>query len=336
MSASRRMGGHEGRMIRGFSMTASLLLGLLAGSFVIPAPASAAIANADSVLALQASQVYGNVKWDFTSFDCIELRTYVNSILRDTYTYGCGGAGASGYAYVGLSMENGTWRLQLWSTNSNQEVWAKSYTLPGLTLTSGAAPSTGGIGTAFSVTSTLSFSAAGPDAYTGFGALSTTDGSVTVVDSRIAIMESAHYFAYYRQAVVPLYTTFKGVSTFSYSAAGGRSISALWSDGFTNVTSSAVSVTVTDQYGPTIAGLQTQITDLRTQNNQLREDLNNSEAKVTTLNSALNNAQAISLALGAVALVLAIVGIVMAMRAGKTKGSRTPPSYMPPQGPPPP
>ena len=130
-------------MIRGIAVAATLIAALFAGFALIPAPASAAIANEDAILSVSTTTVFGNVKWDFTSFDCIELRTYVNGILRDTYTPPCGGPGNTGNAYVGLGMESGPWRLQLWSTNANTELWAKSYNLPGLALASSAAPSTG-------------------------------------------------------------------------------------------------------------------------------------------------------------------------------------------------
>jgi len=329
---SHNIRGHERRMTRGIAVAATLIAALFAGFALIPAPASAAIANENAILSVSTTTVYGNVKWDFTSFDCIELRTYVNGILRDTYTPPCGGPGNTGNAYVGLGMESGPWRLQLWSTNANTELWAKSYSLPGLALASSVAPSTGGIGTAFVITSTLVFATGGPDAYTGVGAISTTDGTTTITDSRIAFLESAHYFAFWNQAPIPLLAAHKMAATFSYSAAGSHSISAVWSDGFSNVSSSAASVTVTDQYGPTIAGLQTQITDLQHQNDQLRLNLTNSDAKAVTLNSALNSAQTLTLAIGVVALILAIVGIAIAYRAGRARGPR----IMAPQAPPPP
>src|SRR2546428_6368756 len=171
-----------GRFYRGFDGTCvtrpglsvlavilSFVASLFAVTLVVPQRAAATIANEDAILEAANFFLYVSTKWDFQAFECVEVRVYANSIIKDTSFQYCDSSGTYSYTYYSSVPETGQWSVQIWSNSLSTERWAKSWDFPSLDMATSVTPSTGGIGTTFVIWSVFTVPAGGPDVDYGAG-----------------------------------------------------------------------------------------------------------------------------------------------------------------------
>jgi hypothetical protein len=308
--------------------------GLFAVAMVVPQRAAATITSSDAILVIGPGYLSLYVRWTFSANECVEVRIYVNSIIRDTSFPYCYSSGTFTHYYFNNTPETGRWRAQIWSNTVMTELWAKNWDIPRLSMTTTVTPSTGGIGTAFVISSTIAIAAGGPDVYSGVGTYTMTAGAVVIGATIAPTATQDHYWQFYQQPVNPVYRQYKSTQIVSFASAGTYSVSANYTDGMASVITTGLSIVVINQF----AGLQTQlnnlqnnvttlqgqVTDLRNKNTQLSNDLNASR-------SQLSSAQTLNIVLIVVAIILAVVALAL----GFVRRRPSSPAVMSQQGPPP-
>ncbi len=300
----------------------------------VPAPASAGVANADAILSsyygLSAS---GQVEWEYTSFECLVARLYVNGILKEESWETCGSSGTDSL-WVSGAGEAGQWRIQLWSTSFSTERWSKTWQLPGLALTTAVTPTSGEIGMSFVASSTLRLDSSGPDVYQGIGVYTIASGTTSVQNSVALLLVSEHYFTFYGESPQASLQESKMAATLSFSQAGSYTITASYQDALGSVSGASSTVTVTNQFSDLqtqLDDLQNQIDDLIAENERLQQNQTASQADVGNLQAELSSARALNSILAVLGIVLAVVAIALGLRGRRSRrvsvvGQPPPPS----------
>jgi len=318
-------------------------IGLL---FAIPRDVAAQTISADSVGYAYGLSFEADYSFTWSAYDCIEARLYFNSVLQASHDNGCAWSGF-GYGYLYTNLASGTYLLQLWSYFNNMQEYARSWVLPGTTLTAKLSQSTANTGDTVGVMATLGLSPTGPDLYYNIGTMTVSAGYDLSQQVVVEVL-SPHYFSYFGSTPVPSLETYTSLTTLSFGSAGSKTISVTYSD-LLQTASVTTSVTVTDPLATQIASinqrlndlesnmstakgnvsqLQTQLAELRGEVTALRSmtsandtaaqaGLNALEQRINSLENMLNSTTSISNTLGVtgplayLALGIGVVGLVI-------------------------
>lgn len=333
-----------------YVLTIGIILGSVLGMFRFSK--SAIAENISSVEVY--SSVYGNIfevnaKWIKEDYADIVGKLYHESILiteDDDPDY----LGNDEYRLNihDDSLEDGTYRFQLWSNSEDRELYAKSWEVPKLAITqrvtnqdgntvtdSDTTAVNGQIGTMFVSTTELAIQEGGPDAYFFGGSLQIHFNEITIDQDITSWMYRDGYYEYFgydSYEVEPVYVS--NIFTFTE---GNYNISAEYEDSYIKLKSDDISVKVSDQYQPRMDAVQsdiedledslsTEIQDLKNTDNGTTATMENNQNELTReIDSVENDANGytnIVLIISITASVIGILGIVIGL-LGMKKGKKS-------------
>jgi hypothetical protein len=255
---------------------------------VLPTGAQAAVSGVDAI-----SEVSGNtftviIEWTYTSYDNLELRLFHDNILIATDR---GYSGFSGFdiGIVDFSpVQAGTYKIQLWSTTSNMQLYSKDWQVPQLQISLSVAPNSGQIGTTFVATTTFSSSSSAPDIYSFSGSLEVNAGATTFLQNVGGTIYSDHYYKFFDltdYTIKPVFTA----TGFTFPTKGNYVISAQYTDSLTNISATSATVAMEDQYAPRLSQLEADLAQLESRSTQLETDLAQLTAQFNTEIVRLNS-----------------------------------------------
>ena len=277
---------------------------LFAGAFlvIVPTDTQAAVSGVDAI-----SEIWGNtltvyMKWTYTSYDSLEIRLFHDNILIATDGGYSGFSGARTGSISFSPVKTGTYKVQLWSTSSDKELYSKDWHVPELQISLAVNPGSGQIGTTFVATTTFSISPTAPDIYYFTGSLEVNAGQTTFKQNVGGTLYSDHYFSYYGYTdytIKPVFTA----TGFSFPTEGNYAISARYTDSLTNISATSANVAMEDQYVPRITQLETdlaqltaqfnaEISRLNSENSKLKNDLNSTKSDLADTKANLDAAKA--------------------------------------------
>ncbi|MGQ0796661.1 MAG: hypothetical protein ACT4OI_02165 [Methanobacteriota archaeon] len=311
----------------------------------VPAPRVSAQILVDAVSEVTTFFFTTYYSLGLTQDDCIEVLLLQGVILADRFDVGCGSAGAFAFGFLFADVAPGGYTFEVRSTSTTDVLFSRSWILPALTMTVDLSASTADTGDLVGVTATFGMAFDGPDAYLRRGTLTVDAGEPFSTSVAIEIL-SPVYLAFFGLEPVSDFETYAATVPLAFGTAGTKSVGVTFDD-TVHALSRTTRLVVSDPNEGEIAALEDEIAELR-------DELNRSKSRVTTLEasaSALGSLLSIAaLVLGALAVVVAVLALRATRRVRPpippepraptpaAVWSMAPPSAppAPPEGPPPP